>query len=157
SAELLGLTLVPHPMLARRWAVILVSAAVAACALSGFGLASAAATDVIALITLQPTAPPSEGERLIGAACGHIIEGLEPLAVYRVAFAADEGERALGVLRGTRDTIRAAEWEGEQATQLTPNDTLFRAFQWNLRRIGMEQAWDIRPSATDVIVAVLDT
>ena len=40
---------------------------------------------------------------------------------------------------------------------MAPNDSLYRAFQWNLRRIGMEQAWDLRPSAADVIVAVLDT
>jgi serine protease AprX len=38
-----------------------------------------------------------------------------------------------------------------------PNDPLYRQFQWNLRRIGMEQAWDLRPDAADVIVAVLDT
>src|SRR5207248_8968277 len=53
--------------------------------------------------------------------------------------------------------VRAADYEGEQVTQVVPNDSLYRAFQWNLRRIGMEQTWDLRPSAADVIVAVLDT
>jgi len=37
------------------------------------------------------------------------------------------------------------------------NDALYQAYQWNLRRIGMEQAWDLRPGAADVMVAVLDT
>src|SRR5260370_31453518 len=53
--------------------------------------------------------------------------------------------------------VRAADSEGEQVSQITPNDALYQAYQWNLRRIGMEQAWDLRPSAADITVAVLDT
>src|SRR5207237_8019264 len=63
----------------------------------------------------------------------------------------------LAALRARGDSVKAAEVEGEQIAQVVPNDPLYRTFQWNLRRIGMEQAWDLRPSATDVIVAVLDT
>jgi hypothetical protein len=62
----------------------------------------------------------------------------------------------LGVLQAASE-VRAAEYEGEQVSQIVPNDALYQAYQWNLRRIGMEQAWDLRPSASDVIVAVLDT
>jgi hypothetical protein len=61
------------------------------------------------------------------------------------------------LLAARADLVRAAEPEGEQVAEMAPNDPLYRAFQWNLRRIGAEQAWDLRPSSADVIVAVLDT
>src|SRR6202011_3281402 len=73
-----------------------------------------------------------------------------------VALPGDDADRILGLLR-ERSEIHAAEVEGEQVSQVIPNDALYQAYQWNLRRIGMEQAWDLRPSAPDVIVAVLDT
>src|SRR5262249_21338196 len=78
---------------------------------------------------------------------------LRPLAVYRVAISA----QGLAQLRTHTDLVKAAQPEGEQRAQVVPNDPLYRQFQWNLRRIGMEQAWDLRPDATDVVVAVLDT
>ena len=38
-----------------------------------------------------------------------------------------------------------------------PDDPLYQQFQWNLRKILAEQAWDITTGSPDVIVAVLDT
>lgn len=38
-----------------------------------------------------------------------------------------------------------------------PNDTYYRVYQWNLRQIGMEAAWDITTGDPGVVVAVLDT
>jgi serine protease len=39
-----------------------------------------------------------------------------------------------------------------------PNDPLYAQYQWNLRSIDMERAWDIQPGATaSIVVAVLDT
>lgn len=38
-----------------------------------------------------------------------------------------------------------------------PNDQLYRQFQWGLRKIQAEQAWDITTGSPDVVVAVLDT
>jgi serine protease len=39
-----------------------------------------------------------------------------------------------------------------------PNDPLYAQYQWNLRSIDMERAWDIQPGATSsIVVAVLDS
>jgi len=39
-----------------------------------------------------------------------------------------------------------------------PNDPSYQSLQWNMRLVGMEQAWDIQPQAgSTIIVAVIDT
>ncbi|MGI9149319.1 MAG: DUF5719 family protein [Chloroflexota bacterium] len=113
--------------------------------------------DSTLLVTMQSGANPAVAELLLQSTRVRIVERLKPLAIYRVTTAAANAESVLGVLRSRSDIVRAAEYEGEQVTQLVPNDPLYHTFQWNLRRIGMEQAWDLRVSADDVIVAVLDT
>ncbi|NPV91558.1 MAG: S8 family serine peptidase, partial [Firmicutes bacterium] len=40
---------------------------------------------------------------------------------------------------------------------LTPNDTFYNSYQWNLKKILMPQAWDIRTDSSSVTVAVLDS
>lgn len=81
-------------------------------------------------------------------------ERLEPLPVYRLTgeLPVDVSERLLA-----DPVVRAVDNEGEQVLSTVPNDPLYRAFQWNLRRIGMEQLWDLRPTAPEIVVAVLDT
>src|SRR5262249_36625223 len=125
--------------------------------LVGFTPASAAPPERTALVTLRRTVDPASAEQLVRAAGGRVVETIEPVGIMRVAVAAEDMDAALGALGERSDVVKAAEIEGEQVAQVTPNDALYRAFQWNLRRIGMEQAWDLRPSAADVIVAVLDT
>jgi serine protease len=47
---------------------------------------------------------------------------------------------------------------GDPSIQRTPNDPHFGLLQWNFTLIGMPQAWDINPGATqDVIIGVVDT
>ena len=55
------------------------------------------------------------------------------------------------------DLVRGAELEGEQVAQITPNDPLYRAVPVESPPHRDGAAWDLRPSATDVMVAVLDT
>jgi subtilisin family serine protease len=119
--------------------------------------AAADPPDALLLVTLQAGANQASAEQLIESVGARTVERLMPLAVYRVAAAPNNAEQVLGALRARGDMVRAADYEGEQVSQVVPNDALYHTFQWNLRRIGMEQAWDLRPSATDVIVAVLDT
>lgn len=38
-----------------------------------------------------------------------------------------------------------------------PSDQLYRQFQWDMRRIQAEQAWDVTVGSPEVVVAVLDT
>src|SRR5262249_50080923 len=110
------------------------------------------------LVTFKAGTPSLAAEELIAASGARLIEHLKPLAVYRAAVPSGSDVQAvLEQLQADHEIVRAAEIEGEQVADVVPNDSLYRAFQWNLRRIGMEQAWDLRPSAADVIVGVLDT
>jgi subtilisin family serine protease len=139
----------------RFWLIPLCALALAATIL--FDSALAAAPDPILLVTLAAGANRSLAEQLIDATGATTLERLNPLPIYRVRAAANSADAVLSTLRERPDLVRAAEYEGEQNAQLVPNDALYKAFQWNLRRIGMEQAWDLRPGANDVVVAVLDT
>jgi subtilisin family serine protease len=143
-------------VVARRWLIVVVSAALASGVLFGLGLIRTA-PEVPALTTLQPDASEREAEALIASVGGRAIEHIKPLPVYRMLLARDQAEASLAALSARTDLVHSAELESEQVAQVVPNDPLYRTFQWNLRRIGMEQAWDLRPTATDVIVAVLDT
>ncbi len=42
-------------------------------------------------------------------------------------------------------------------TTATPSDPLYDRYQWNLRQIRADQAWDQTVGSSDVIIAVLDT
>ena len=141
----------------RRWTVVISAVAIAASALIVAGAVAASPPDTLALVTFEPGAGKPATERLIESVGGRIVEVIKPLSVYRVALRSGEADTALAALRTHTDLVHAAEVEGEQVAQIVPNDPLYRTFQWNLRRIGMEQAWDLRPSAADVVVAVLDT
>ena len=142
--------------MARRLLIVLAAVAVATCLLINPAAGWATSSEAIVLITLRPPVGAPMAERLINSVGGRILERLNPLLVYRVALPGDDAERILKTLRADSE-VRAAEYEGEQVSQITPNDALYQAYQWNLRRIGMEEAWDLRPSAPDVVVAVLDT
>jgi subtilisin family serine protease len=141
----------------RRFLIPWCAFALAAWVLFGPIPAAAGPPDGTLLVTFQDSASQAAAEQLLQASGARIVEQLKPLAVYRVAAPEDDAERVLAALRARNDLVRAAEHEGEQVSQVVPNDALYHTFQWNLRRIGMEQAWDLRPSAPDVIVAVLDT
>jgi subtilisin family serine protease len=143
-------------MVAHRSLIVLGALALAAWVLINPTAGWATSVDSIALVTLREPLDATAGERLIDALGGRVLERLKPLLVYRVALPGDDAERILHALRA-RGEVRAADYEGEQVSQIVPNDALYQAYQWNLRRIGMEQAWDLRPSAPDVTVAVLDT
>ncbi|HET6317056.1 MAG TPA: DUF5719 family protein, partial [Chloroflexota bacterium] len=114
--------------------------------------------DPTILVTLADGASTILAQQHIVATGAHIVERLLPLKVYRATLpAGSDTELVMQRLRDRPDLVRAAEIDGEQVAETAPNDPLYRVFQWNLRRIGMEQAWDLRPSAADVIVGVLDT
>jgi subtilisin family serine protease len=77
------------------------------------------------------------------------------------------GAAVLGVEPGqetsTIDLLRAdprievAERDALLSTLTVPNDPIYKEFQWNTRKIGMESVWDVTTGSPDVIVAVLDT
>lgn len=59
---------------------------------------------------------------------------------------------------GEREPVpdRAIRRLGEEPAPVIPNDPRYRS-QWNLKKIGMEQAWAITTGSADVVVAVIDT
>jgi subtilisin family serine protease len=124
-----------------------------AVAILGFGAACDSPPEATALLTLQPGVSDGQAKTLVADSGGRILEHLKPLSVYRVSIPMT----ALDQLRARTDLFKGVDLDNEQRAQIVPNDTLYRQFQWNLRRIGMEQAWDLRPDAADVVVAVLDT
>src|SRR5438477_13034837 len=115
----------------RPWLVLLVSLALAAAVLVGGGTAGARAPDATLLVTLTPGASPSAAEQLIRASGARLLEQLKPLSIYRVAVSVDDAGRVMAVLHEHTDLVRAAEAEGEQVSEVIPNDALYRAFQWN--------------------------
>ena len=81
---------------------------------------------------------------------------IDPLEVLQLQVPAG---RELETVRRLRDSplVEWAEPNYLRATLAVPNDQLYRQFQWNLRKIQAEQAWDITTGSPDVVVAVLDT
>ena len=83
---------------------------------------------------------------------GHV----KALGVVRLGVPAERKAEALSLLK--RDPqVEWAEPDHLRSAMTIPNDQLYKQFQWNLRTIGMEQAWDITTGSSNVIVAVLDT
>lgn len=107
------------------------------------------------LVTLRRDADSRAAAALFDAAGTLVLRELRPLPVFRLRAAGD-ARSALDVLRAS-PLVRQADVEGEQVARRLPNDALYQPFQWNMRRIGAEQLWDLRPSAPNVVVAVLDT
>ncbi|HTD80240.1 MAG TPA: hypothetical protein VK898_21570, partial [Chloroflexota bacterium] len=98
------------------------------------------------LLTLRSDASLDAGQQLLEANGAHVLERLRPLPVLRATIPANaDADVLLGALRAS-PLARGAELEDEQSVQVVPNDQLYRAYQWNLRRIAMEQVWDLRPS-----------
>jgi thermitase len=56
--------------------------------------------------------------------------------------------------RSTRNVPQAG--EGEQST-ITPNDSLYSRYQWNLPLVDTELGWEITKGSQDVIVGIIDT
>ncbi|MCL4458475.1 MAG: S8 family serine peptidase [Chloroflexi bacterium] len=54
-------------------------------------------------------------------------------------------------------TVQYAEPDYTLHISRTPNDPLFASYQWNLRKIGAEAAWDINQGSSDITVAILDS
>ncbi|MCL4370490.1 MAG: S8 family peptidase, partial [Chloroflexi bacterium] len=81
---------------------------------------------------------------------------VEALGVARLGVPADREAEALSLLK-SNPLVEWAEPDHLRSTMTVPNDQLYKQFQWNLRAIGMEQAWDITTGSPNVIVAVLDT
>jgi serine protease len=52
--------------------------------------------------------------------------------------------------------VMYAEQNGYVYANMTPDDSLYDPYQWNMTRIGMEEAWDVS-TGNGAIVAIIDT
>ncbi len=141
--------------MSRRLAVLLAALAATVLVLFGTGFSR---PDRAApyLVSLQPNAEPGAAQ-LFDAAGVDVLARMGDIGVYRVRpRPGTDARTAIDVLSAS-PLVRAVEPDDELSMQLVPNDPLYQPFQWNLHRIGVEQAWDLRPSAPDMVVAVLDT
>jgi len=57
------------------------------------------------------------------------------------------------------ESTGSAYWAAMQGVDraVTPDDDLYEQYQWNLRRLGLPQAWALTTGSPSVIVAILDT
>ena len=83
-------------------------------------------------------------------------ERIEGLGVVRLEVPVGEELETASQLQSL-PIVEWAEPDQLRSTQALPNDQLYRQFQWDMRKIQAERAWDITTGSSDVVVAVLDT
>lgn len=85
-----------------------------------------------------------------------VIGAVDALGVVRLGVPAGRETEAASLLQRS-PLVEWAEPDHLRSAMAIPNDQLYKQFQWNLRTIGMEQAWDITTGSPGLTVAVLDT
>lgn len=83
-------------------------------------------------------------------------EELAPLGVLRLGVPEGRELEIIGLLRSD-PRVEWAEPNHVRTLMAVPDDRLYRQFQWNLRQMQMEKAWEISTGSQEVLVAVLDT
>ena len=86
----------------------------------------------------------------------HTLGTIPQLAAIHLAVPIGHEERAVAELRADPRVVHAEPHAVGRAL-FVPDDTNYRDFQWNLRKINIEPVWDVTTGSPDVVVAVLDT
>lgn len=86
----------------------------------------------------------------------HIADVIAQLSAVRLAVPAGREDAAMAALAAD-PRVAHVERNALSRAQLVPDDAVYREFQWNLRKIGMEAAWEATTGSPDIIVAVLDS
>ncbi|MBX3000070.1 MAG: S8 family serine peptidase [Caldilineaceae bacterium] len=76
--------------------------------------------------------------------------------IYRITVEIGS-ERALAAEWMQDPRVRMAEPDFIFYTTATPNDSLYGRYQWNLRQIRADQAWDRTTGSSHVVIAIIDT
>ncbi|MBA2450658.1 MAG: S8 family serine peptidase [Chloroflexi bacterium] len=88
---------------------------------------------------------------------GYPMLGMIPqLAAVQLRVPFGHEEAAMAALAGD-PRVAHVEPNYLSRSSLVPDDEVYRDYQWNLRKIGMETAWEVTTGAPEVVVAVLDT
>ncbi|HUW12361.1 MAG TPA: S8 family serine peptidase [Anaerolineae bacterium] len=84
------------------------------------------------------------------------IERIEPIHVHVLAVP-DGQEEALARALQADESVAYAEPDYLYSALRVPDDPYYADRQWNMRKIGLETAWDISTGSAGVVIAVLDT
>jgi hypothetical protein len=111
---------------------------------------------------------PAKSSLFVRPMAGAKVESLD-LASHGFALKRTLPQLGLSVIQGPTTKVpemlaalqsdRRVAWvhrDSERELHLVPNDGSY-AEQWNLPRVGLEQAWDITTGSNEIVVAVLDS
>jgi hypothetical protein len=102
---------------------------------------------------------PTELDRFIadaGAAGFPTLGVLPQLAAVHLTVP-HGGEQAAMAHLASDPRVAHVELNALHRAQLIPDDLVYRDYQWDMRKIGMEAVWDVTTGSPEIIVAVLDT
>ncbi len=102
---------------------------------------------------------PLDEKRVFEAAGVISQEVLHPSTktTYIVSLKKDSNIKAAGEMLASLDVVEGVEADLIMSIFVTPTDSYFQQYQWNLRKIKMNEAWELTTGSPDVKVAVLDT
>lgn len=117
------------------------------------------------VVAFRSPALPSNAAEVIEAAGGRLVRALDQIGVA-VAVSTDKNfaarlQRSSGVLAvDTERTMRLPQITAEVVAPEsgpTGTDVYYDLFQWDIRRVKADQAWNIATGSHDTVVAVIDT
>ncbi len=76
---------------------------------------------------------------------------------YIVSLKKDTNIKEAGKTLATLDVVEGIEADLIMSIFITPTDSYFQQYQWNLRKIKMNEAWELSTGSPVVKVAVVDT
>lgn len=107
---------------------------------------------------------PNNAEQTVAAAGGELVATLPEIGVGTAESSdpsfADNLSGAKGIFAVGLELqmeLPPLEIEEFSAEAPTATDDLYFAYQWDIRRVGAEQAWDTTSGSHDTVVAVIDT
>ncbi|MBV6459532.1 MAG: Thermophilic serine proteinase [Fimbriimonadaceae bacterium] len=88
---------------------------------------------------------------------GQVVEELADLKVHRIQLAEGTGVMEAVAFLGSRPEVEFAEPNYIARASLTPNDTYYAGYQWNMPKIQANLAWDYTQGSSNVVIAIIDT
>jgi len=86
----------------------------------------------------------------------NIIGTIEQIGIIKLSVPTSQVENRIAYYSSC-DGVSSAYSDNTATLSLVPTDPGYSSDQWNLQRMGMEDAWDITTGDSDIIVAVIDT
>lgn len=88
---------------------------------------------------------------------GQIVEELADIKVCRIMLAKGTGVMEAVAYLNSRPEVEFAEPNYIAHASVTPNDTYYAGYQWNMPKIQANLAWDYTQGSSSVVIAIIDT